>query len=121
MYELTIKSDFAASHFIRKHPGKCKRMHGHTWKVEVSIVGSRLNKLGMVIDFKEIKSELEDFLEVLDHTNLNDLPFFKKCNPTTENLAKYIFNGLKKRCRPLTIKKVTVWESDRTSVSYSHS
>ncbi len=119
MYELTVKSDFAASHLIRHHPGKCKKLHGHTWKVEVVVSGKTLNSLGMIVDFKIIKNKLNTFLDQLDHTYLNDLPPFKKRNPTTENIARFIFDGFSKQCRPLKVKKVTVWESDRTAVTYT--
>jgi len=119
MYELSIKSDFAASHCLgHGYEGKCKNLHGHTWQVEIIIQSQTLDGVGMVIDFMEIKKRLKSFLEELDHTHLNDHPFFKKRNPTTENLAKYIFEQFSKTCRPLKIKKVTVWESLHASVTY---
>ena len=100
MYELSIKSDFAASHCLRGYEGKCKNLHGHTWAVEVVVQNKTLDKVGMVTDFMDIKKQLKEFLEELDHTHLNDHPFFKKHNPTTENLARYIFEQFSKQCRP---------------------
>ncbi len=118
MYELAIKSDFASAHFLRDYAGKCKTLHGHTWQVEVVIVSETLDKIGMVTDFIAVKKELKHFLETIDHVNLNDLPYFKNVNPTTENLAKYIFDEFPKAYPGIKLKEVTVWESDRASVTY---
>ena len=119
MYELSVKSDFAASHYLRGYDGKCRDLHGHTWKVEVVLQKSKLNTIGMVVDFTVMKKKLREFLEDIDHHHLNDLPVFKKVNPTTENLAKYIFDGFSKECRPFKVAKVIVWESDNASIVYS--
>ncbi len=119
MFELSVKSDFAAAHFLRGYEGKCKHLHGHTWKVEV-VLGSRvLNSIGMVCDFMIVKRDLRELLEEFDHKNLNDLSYFKKYNPTTEHLAKYIFDAFSRRHKTLKVKRVTVWESDFCSVTYS--
>ncbi len=119
MYKLSIKSDFAASHHLGLgYRGKCQKLHGHTWKVEVAIESPRLNKIGMVTDFMDIKIKLKSFLETLDHTHLNNIAYFKKRNPTTENIARYIYHGFSKECRPLKLKKVIVWESDNASITY---
>ncbi|OGX26560.1 MAG: 6-carboxytetrahydropterin synthase QueD [Omnitrophica WOR_2 bacterium RIFCSPHIGHO2_01_FULL_48_9] len=118
MYELTIKSDFASAHFVRGYQGNCKDLHGHTWKVEVTVENDKLDAIGMVVDFKIIKQQLKDFLKNIDHVCLNDLPHFKVVNPTTENLAKYIFDEFAKVCHPLRIKKVCVWESETSDVTY---
>ncbi len=119
MYELSIKSDFASAHYLRGYEGKCKTLHGHTWKVELTIESQELDTIGMVRDFALLKKQLKEFLEELDHVHLNELPYFKDVNPTTENLAKYIFDGFSKRYGPVKLKKVTVWESDQASVAYS--
>ncbi len=118
MFELSVKGDFASSHILNGHDGKCKNLHGHTWKVEATVVGNRLNEIGLLVDFKLFKKQLKDFLEGLDHVHLNDLPAFKDMNPTTENLARYIYEEFGKVCRPLVLSKVTVWESDSASVTY---
>ncbi len=118
MFELTIRGDFASAHFIPGYAGKCKDLHGHTWKTEVTVENGALDKLGMVVDFKVIKQQLKDFLMRIDHVCLNDLPYFKANNPTTENLAKYIFDEFGKIAHPLQVKKVRVWESDTSDVTY---
>jgi len=118
MYELAVTDHFAASHFLSGYKGKCKNLHGHTWKVQVVIRKATLNKLGMVADFQVVKKQLKEILDALDHVHLNTVGPFAKINPTTENLAKYIFDELAARCRPLKVTQVTVWESDNASVTY---
>jgi len=118
MYALTVKGEFAASHSLRDYEGKCKNLHGHTWHVDIVVAGRTLNKVGMLVDFKEIKSDLHALLESLDHAHLNDLAYFKKANPTSENIAKYIFDHFKKKLHSAAVKKVTVWESDKSGASY---
>lgn len=118
LFELSIKGDFASAHFLRDYDGPCKDLHGHTWKVEVAVTSPKLNRIGLVVDFRLIKRQLKDFLMIIDHVNLNEIAYFKKVNPSTENLAKYIYREFGKVVRPFKIKQVTVWESDAASVRY---
>jgi 6-pyruvoyltetrahydropterin/6-carboxytetrahydropterin synthase len=118
MYELSIAGHFSSAHFLRGYQGLCQNLHGHTWRVEVTISSAKLNELGLVFDFREIKKTLREFLAAMDHTCLNELPAFAKDNPTTENLAKYIYAEFGKRCQPFTVKKVQVWESENASITY---
>lgn len=121
MFEIYIKSDFSSAHFLREYKGKCEDLHGHNWDVEVLILAKNVNKIGIAIDFKELKYKLNAILEKLDHKCLNNLSYFKKINPTSENIAKYIFDQLKPRLKNKFIKlfKVTVWESKSSYASYS--
>ena len=118
MFELTIKGDIASAHFLRGYPGKCKDLHGHTWKVEVFLAKEKLNELGMVEDFTVLKKNFKAFLERLDHKCLNDLEYFKDVNPTTENIAKYIYEHFADEAAPLKLVRVQVWESDMASAIY---
>lgn len=118
MYELTIKGDIASAHYLRGYEGKCKDLHGHTWKVEVVIASEELDNIGMVADFAVLKMQLKEFLTAIDHVCLNDLPYFKDVNPTTENIAKYIYTHFADVVAPLKLKQVQVWESDLASVTY---
>lgn len=126
MYEALIISDFSAAHMLRHYKGKCENIHGHNWKVEVLVSSENLDKLGMVVDFKELKKKVNAVLGKLDHKNLNDVPYFKKVNPTSENIAKYIYDRVKGQGFRLRqgyggqarVKAVTVWESDTTCATY---
>ncbi len=94
MYEITVSAAFEAAHFIDGYNGKCARLHGHNWRVEAIVRGENLDKLGMLIDFKILKSELNKVLEDFDHRFLNEQETFSKENPTAENLARKIFERL---------------------------
>ena len=118
MFELSVKGDIASGHFLRGYEGKCKDPHGHTWKVQVTIGREKLDHIGMVTDFIDLKRKLKDFLSQIDHINLNEHQYFKDVNPTTENIAKYIFQNFIKHIEPLEVKKVQVWESDNSSITY---
>lgn len=121
MFELSVRKEFSAAHHLRDYRGKCEALHGHNWKVEAFVAAAKLNKTGIVADFRDIKGFLGEVLEELDHTYLNELSYFKKYNPTSENIAKYIFNKLKSQVLNLKVKllKVTVWESDNAHASYT--
>ena len=118
MFQLTLKGDIASAHFLRGYPGKCKDLHGHTWKVEVFLSSDKLNEIGMVEDFAKLKIQFKEFLSHLDHKNLNDLEYFKTVNPTAENIAKFIYQNFAKEVKPLRMIKTQVWESDMASAIY---
>ena len=120
MYEITVKSDFSAAHQLRSYSGKCENLHGHNWKVEVAVGSKKLNSIGLAFDFKELKEILKQVLEKLDHTFLNELPYFKKYNPTSENIAKWIYDEIGKVItKNVKLIKVTVFESDNSYATYS--
>jgi len=121
MYEIAVHSHFSGAHRLRYLHGKCEELHGHNWKVEVSVVSNRLGKEGVVIDFGVLRQKVEGVLKPLDHTYLNDLPFFSGVEPSSENIAKYIFGRLKRELKgyPGTLKKVTAWESETSGATYS--
>ena len=118
MFEICVKGKIAAAHFLRGYEGKCKNLHGHTWKVEVFLSSQKLDAIGMVADFAVLKKQLKEFLMSVDHLCLNDLAFFKDVNPTTENIAKYVYENFSKVVLPLKVTKVGVWESDTAGVVY---
>ncbi len=120
MYELTVTSHFSGAHRLRYLHGKCEELHGHNWKIEVSVTSSKLNREGVVIDFTLLKQKVEKVLKTLDHTFLNDLPYFSGEEPSSENIARYIFENLKRELKglPATLKKVTAWESENASATY---
>ena len=121
MFELTVISDFSAAHKLRGYTGKCENLHGHNWKVSVVVESKDLNRIGIVMDFKDIKKELNNVLEKLDHKDLNNLVFFKKINPSSENIASFIYSRIsyKLKDKGVNVKKVSVWETDTSCASYS--
>jgi 6-pyruvoyltetrahydropterin/6-carboxytetrahydropterin synthase len=120
MFEIVVEDYFSAAHRLREYKGKCENLHGHNWKVQVRIGAKTLNRAGMVIDFKEVKEYLDKILLSLDHKVLNNLSFFKKHNPTSENTAIFIFNRLKRylKNKKYQLVEVRVWESEKNSVIY---
>lgn len=121
MYELKVKGEFSGAHRLRNYKGKCENLHGHNWKVEIVITGEYLDKTGLLLDFGILKEKLDTVLKQLDHKNLNTIPFFRRTNPSSENISYYIFTKMKILLKnfPVRLKKVTVWENDRQCASYS--
>jgi len=123
MYELKIISQFAAAHQLREFEGGCEHLHGHNWKVEVYVSGEKLEKNGLLMDFRLIKEATKRVLDELDHKFLNELDAFMNLNPSSENIARHIFTSLSRELNTenITITKVTAWESDSACASYMES
>ena len=120
MYDLTVKLEFSAAHRLLGYQGKCEELHGHNWKVEVTVRSRELDKIGMVVDFKILKNKLDSVLKKMDHKYLNNISYFKKTNPTSENIASFIYANLKSSFRSSHYKlyKVTVRETDNNYATY---
>jgi len=120
-YTLKILTDFAASHLLRGYEGACSRLHGHNWKVEVEVVATALDAIGMGVDFKVIKAATRDVIDRLDHYNLNEIAPFDRINPTAENIAAFLYGELSKALNTdtVTVHAITLWETDRACVTYS--
>jgi 6-pyruvoyltetrahydropterin/6-carboxytetrahydropterin synthase len=116
MYTIKVEAGFSSAHNLRGYKGKCEDLHGHNWRVEVTVEKDELDKIGMVVDFKLLKARLNAVLEKLDHKYLNKIPYFKRINPTSENTAKYIYDSLSAKVPG--IKSVTVWENNTSSATY---
>ena len=124
MYTLRVEGAFEAAHRVVNYPGKCDRLHGHNWVVEATFQGMQLDELGMLIDFKIAKKALAEILEDFDHYYLNDFPPFKDgVNPTAENLARIIYERLEAhtdvQASSAELTALTVWESPKSSVTYT--
>ena len=117
MYEIKVRSNFSSAHNLENYSGKCEKLHGHNWLVEASFQYRALDKSGLAVDFRIAKSILREITEALDHSYLNDLRFFKKVNPTSENIARFIYERLKKKVR--NIKSIAVWENENSCAIYS--
>jgi 6-pyruvoyltetrahydropterin/6-carboxytetrahydropterin synthase len=121
MFELTTVVDFEAAHCLADYPGKCSRLHGHNWRVEVTVSGPELDELGMLMDFKVLKQEVTNVVATLDHYYLNELAPFQTVNPTAENIAKYLFINITASLPPaipVHVVQVKVWESPHSAAVY---
>ncbi len=120
MYEISVFSHFSGAHRLRLLHGKCEELHGHNWKIEVSVISQRLGKEGIVIDFGVLKKTLERVLGPLDHRYLNELPYFTEREPSSENIARYIFDRLKEEmpAQPPRLTRVSAWESETSRATY---
>lgn len=121
MYELKVVTQMAAAHQLREFSGKCENLHGHNWKIEIHVTGQELGPNGILIDFKLIKDRAHKIIEELDHTFLNALKPFEKVNPSSENIARFVFSSLSRDLNTDQIKvsKVTAWESDSACATYT--
>lgn len=120
MYTVSITRMFSAAHKLREYMGKCETLHGHNWKVEVTAQAKELDKLGMVVDFKDLKKHTDALLERFDHAYLNDVKPFDKVNPSSENMARVIFDELSEKVSDdrVSLLKVSVWESEGSRATY---
>lgn len=119
MYEVTIRKSFSAAHTLAIG-GKCEELHGHNFLVDITAGAENLNDEGVVIDFRILKAWAHDILEEVDHKFLNELPAFKDMNPSAEIIARYIYTRLSEKAATagISIRKVTVWESDNAYATY---
>ena len=123
MFEVTVEDTFAAGHALRGYRGKCENPHGHNYKVRVTLEGEKLDGIGLLFDFKDLKAVMADIIDRLDHQYLNDIEPFKAENPSAENLARYFYQETTGKLRSVTngrvrVKDVIVWETDTTTARY---
>jgi 6-pyruvoyltetrahydropterin/6-carboxytetrahydropterin synthase len=120
MYQVSVEDHFDAAHYLREYHGKCENMHGHRFKVVVTIMATELGDTGLAYDFAELKRHLRGVLSDFDHTCVNDVSPFNTINPSSENIARVIYE----RLRPnfpgaVRLSGVEVWESPTTHITYS--
>lgn len=124
MFEITVEKDFAAAHRLVEYDGNCEKLHGHNWRVELTLQTETLNTLGLAVDFREARRMLRDALQKFDHAYLNELEIFRDINPSCELIAQNIFIDVKQQLennpagKQLSVSKVTVWESHGSSVTF---
>ena len=120
MYEVTIIKSLSAAHLLAQIGGKCEELHGHNFKVEVTLAAPNLNESGLLIDFRIVKKWLNEILDQMDHKHLNELPYFAGINPSAENIAKYIYDQMKLKIKEpqVRIALIKVWESENAVVTY---
>ena len=118
MYRVRVIQQFSGAHNLRNYNGKCENLHGHNWRVEAYLQGAQLNETEMLLDFTVLKKRLKEILDELDHKYLNEqVEFFVKNNPTSENIARFIYGRLKETFGTLT-ERVVVWETDVQAAEY---
>jgi len=121
MFEVSVEQTFAAGHALRNYKGSCEDVHGHNFRVRVTVAGEQLDSTGLLVDFLELKSLIDAVVAYLDHKFINDLPPFDQINPSAENLAKYFYDRVSvgvKNDVPVRISEVCVWETDTSSAVY---
>ena len=124
MFEVTVEETFAAGHALRGYRGKCENVHGHNYKVQVTLQGAQLDAVGLLVDFVEVKRILHAAVERLDHQFLNDVPPFDVMNPSAENMAKYLYDEIHAGLQaaglpvPVEVAQVRIWETDTSVAAY---
>jgi len=121
MFEVSKEIMISATHRVREHQGGCENIHGHNWKIIVYVGAQELNNMGMVIDFKDLKHVMKKVIMPMDHNDINTYPPFDKLNPTSENMAKFIFDEISKELNDerKQVSKVEVYETDSSKAVYS--
>ncbi len=123
MFEVSVEDSFAAGHALRGYRGKCENPHGHNYKVRITLAGESLDHLGLLYDFKDLKTVMNEVIERLDHQFLNDIEPFRRLNPSAENMARYFYQEMNQRLQGSTdgrvrVIRVKLWETDTTTATY---
>ena len=120
MFEVSVEQTFAAGHALRNYHGKCENVHGHNYRVQVTMQGPQLDSIGLLVDFVEVKKLMSGVVDRLDHRFINDLTPFDMINPSAENLAKYFYDEITAGLGETTVRvgEVKIWETDITSATY---
>ena len=121
MYEVKVEKSFSAAHHLLNYDGVCENQHGHNWKVEVYVKGETLDKSNILVDFKVLKKELDEVLSYLDHKDINTLPEFENQSPSSEFMAKFIYERISKKLNlpnGAKVSKVAVWETPTSRATY---
>ena len=124
MYEVSVEHTFAAGHALRNYKGRCENVHGHNWRIEVTIAGDKLDSAGMLVDFLDLKRIINAAVDPLDHRFLNEIPPFDTVNPSAENIAEHLYRAISTGLEgandsaPVQVTQVKVWETDDAAAVY---
>jgi 6-pyruvoyltetrahydropterin/6-carboxytetrahydropterin synthase len=122
MYEVSVDETFAAAHNLRNYKGKCENLHGHNYKVRVTLAGEEVDATGLLYDFVHLKQVIQGVIRALDHKYLNELPPFDVQNPSAENIARYIYEQTSKQLPQAAngagVASITVWETETAAATY---
>jgi len=122
MFVVSVQAHYDSAHFLRNYKGKCEKLHGHRYVVELALANNELNEAGIAFDFVDVKRELRAVADYLDHENLNDLPPFTETEPSAENQARYFYHEMARRLpAPMNaaILYVKVWETPTQYALYT--
>ncbi len=127
LWRLTVRDEFSAGHALRHYEGKCERLHGHNFAVELTVEGERLEPdTEILLDFKLLKQALKTALEELDHRILNEVPPFDTVNPSSENLSRHLWRRVAQlleenpnpQARAVRVYSVSVSEKGAQTATY---
>ena len=122
MFQVSVEETFSSGHALRGYRGKCENVHGHNYRVRITVEGPQLDSIGLLCDFTQIKQVLRGVIGVLDHQFINDLEAFRTVNPSAENLAKYFYDEVTRQLMDLPagarVTDTIVWETDTSSAQY---
>ena len=122
MYQVSVEETFSAGHALRGYKGKCENVHGHNYRVRVTLEGPEVDSIGLLVDFTRLKQVIREVMGRLDHQFVNDLEPFRTVNPSAENLAKYFYEEVKRGLTDLPagarITDVVLWETDTSRAQY---
>jgi len=122
MFQVTVDESFSSGHALRGYKGKCENVHGHNYKVRVTLEGPQLDSVGLLYDFTHLKRVIREIVGGVDHKFLNDMAPFDVINPSAENLAKYFYDETTRQMNAMPegarVTSITIWETDTTSATY---
>lgn len=120
MFEVSVEARFSAAHHLVGYPGSCAGVHGHNWQVQVFLAGDDLDETGILVDFRTLRGAVADAISEMDHRDLNTLEAFGSGNPTSENLARYLFGQLSAALNTerVRIDRVSVSETPQSTATY---
>jgi 6-pyruvoyltetrahydropterin/6-carboxytetrahydropterin synthase len=122
MFQVTVDETFSSGHALRGYKGKCENVHGHNYKVRVTLEGPQLDSVGLLYDFTHLKRVIRDIVGGVDHKFLNDMAPFDVINPSAENIAKYFYDETTRQMNAIPegarVTSITIWETDTTSATY---
>jgi 6-pyruvoyltetrahydropterin/6-carboxytetrahydropterin synthase len=117
LFEISTTRHFSAAHLLRLYDGSLEPVHGHNWKVEVSVAAAKLDSIGVVMDFHELERLLDAILLPLHNRHLNDTAAFASLNPSAENVAFHI-GSILRLPGGVQLLCVRVWETAENSAAY---
>ncbi|MGQ9897176.1 MAG: 6-carboxytetrahydropterin synthase QueD [Acidobacteriota bacterium] len=121
IYEVMVETQFSAAHALRHYRGQGESVHGHNWRIQVFVRGEKLDANHILVDFHAVREATEEVMRYLDHKHLNEIPpFDRELNPSTENIAAFVFHQVARRINTphCQVTLVRAWETPTTMAAY---